>query len=252
MNSLKTSSTYHIYSIIFMVATILAASHAHAQVFKCQAGKKTVYSDQPCTVNTQQTITNIDTNPDADSNDMQNSVSATSKQNDKIKSLNKQLDSAVKSAISNGDLVRAAALASTDEQRNWVSQAQKEAKKEAQGRTEADLMVEKANSSDCRLAKQTLQKAADNFSDSNEIAVKTSLMRAACGVKEPEPVIYTNPAPKFYGYPYNNHLPNYGAHLPTYPPKQNGSTNPADYPRPKPENFGSRFIRPEDGIPKYQ
>jgi hypothetical protein len=251
MNSPNTSNTYHIYSIVLMVAITLAASNAHAQVYKCQSGKKTVYSDKPCATNTQQTITNIDAKPDADHNEASDSTIDPYKPGN-ISALNKQLDSAVKSAISNGDLVRAAALASTDEQRSWVNAAQKEEKKASQGRTEADLMAEKAGSSDCKNAKRALQTAADGFPDSNEIAVKTSLMRAACGVKEPEPVIYTNPAPRFYGYPYNSHLPNYGAHLPSYPPKQNGSTNPADYPRPKPENFGSRFIRPEDGIPKYE
>ncbi len=229
----------------------ICANNAYAQVYKCQSGKKTVYSDKPCAQNTQQTITDIDTAPDADNNDASdNPVDASKPAN--ISALNKQLDSAVKSAIANGDLVRAGALASTDEQHNWVSQAQKEAKKTLQGRTEADLMAEKASSTDCKNAKQALQTAVDGFPDSNEMAVKTSLMRAACGVKEPESVIYTNPTPRFYNYPYNRGIPSYGSHLPTYPPQQHGSSNPADYPKPKQENFGSRFIRPEDGLPKYQ
>jgi hypothetical protein len=252
MNLHKISNTYRIYSIFLMVVMSMCASNAYAQVYKCQSGKKTVYSDKPCAVNTQQTITNIDANPDTDNNDVSDSSSDLPKPLQKISALNRQLDSAVKSAIANGDLVRAGALASTDEQRGWVNQAQKEEKKALQGRTEADLMAEKAKSSSCQNAKLSLQKAADGFPDSNEIAVKTSLMRAACGVKEPDPVIYTNPAPRFYGYPHIPGMPSYGAHLPTYPPQQHGSSNPADYPRPKPENFGSRFIRPEDGIPKYE
>jgi hypothetical protein len=252
MNSLNTSNTYEKYTIVLMVMMAMCASNVYAEVYKCQAGKKTVYSDKPCAVNTQQTITNIDSNPDADNNESLDTATDTPKPPQKISALNKQLDSAVKSAIANGDLVRAGALASTDEQRSWVSQARKEEKKALQGRTEADLMAEKAKSSSCQNAKLSLQKAADGFPDSNEITVKTSLMRAACGIKEPDPVIYTNPAPRFYGYPHIPGMPSYGTHLPTYPPQQHGSSNPADYPKPKPENFGSRFIRPEDGIPKYE
>lgn len=236
-----------------MAVMAICASNTYAQVYKCQSGKKTVYSDKPCATNAQQTITDIDTNPDTDNNNVSDSPTDTPKPPQNIHTLNKQLDSAVKSAIDSGDLVRANALASTDEQRGWVNQAQKEEKKALQGRTESDLMAEKAASADCKNAKQALEIAADGFPDSSEIAVKTSLMHAACGVKEPAPVIYTNPAPRFYGYPHSISIgiPTYGSHLPTYPPQQHGSSNPADYPKPKPENFGSRFIRPEDGIPKY-
>ncbi|WP_221765399.1 hypothetical protein [Methyloradius palustris] len=202
-------------------------------------------------MNTQQTITDIDTNRDADNNDASDNPAETPKQQGKISALNKQLDGAVKSAIANGDLVRASALASTDEQRGWVNQAQKEEKKALQGRTEADLMAEKAASSDCKNAKQALQTAADGFPDSNEIAAKTSLMRTACGVKEPEPVIYSNPTPRFYGYPHNQGMPTYGSHLPTYPSQQHSPSNPVDTPKPKPDNSSKRFPPAEDTYPKH-
>ena len=233
-----------------MVIMTTCAHNAYAEVYKCQSGKKTVYSDKPCAVNTQQTITDIDTNPDADNNDASDSSIDKSKPGN-INALNKKLDGAVKSAIANGDLVRASALASTDEQRGWVNQAQKEEKKALQGRTEADLMAEKAASSDCKNAKQALQNAADGFPDSNEIAIKTSLMRMACGVKEPEPVIYSNPTPRFYGYPHNQGMPTYGSHLPTYPSQQHNPGNPPDSPKPKSDNTNKRFPPAEDTYPKH-
>ncbi len=224
---------YKMPMIAIMVIISMGIDNAQAQVYKCQSGKETVYSDKPCATNTQQTITEIDNYQDNDGSMLIDSSENSAGQTKNINALNRQLDAAVKSAIENGDLARATALASTNQQRGWVNQAQKQAKNESQGRTEADLMAEKTASSDCKLAIQVLQSAADDFSDLNEIGVKTSLMYVACGIKEPTPIIYSNPIPRFYRYPYNQNLPSYGGHLREYQPKQNNSGHYEDHPKTK-------------------
>ncbi|MEZ0233300.1 MAG: DUF4124 domain-containing protein [Methylophilaceae bacterium] len=233
----RTRSLCQIISLL-----ILCTGYAHAEVYKCTDKGKTVYSDSPCAAGSAQTLTDITSIPDAEnvSND----------END----IAKKLDSAVKSAINNGDMIRARALASTDEQRNWVNAAAKE-NKDQQAKTATQVTADKSTSNECRAARASLEKTTNLPSSADAMTEQTRLMHAACGTKEPTQTIYNNPQRWPY-YPYNQ----YG-NTPQHPspPHNNngspggntGSPNPADYPKPKDENFGSRFIRPEDGILKY-
>src|SRR5690606_12980276 len=132
-------------SIYYLLPLILLASTtANAQVYKCRsADQKTIYSDSPCTSGHVQVLTDIVAiNPSASSNHDTSTVM-------------QQLDIAVKSAISAGDLHRAQALATTPEHKTWVTAALKERASQPE-KSEAVLKAEMASSTACEKAKRNL------------------------------------------------------------------------------------------------
>ncbi len=207
---------------LFALTTLLLSGNALAEIYKCEAGKnRTLYSDKPCSETHTQSLV-----------DVPKQAAQASDNSDVIR----RLGDAVKNAIRNNDLRRAEALASTDEQKNWVADAKKEAaKNNIVAKAETDTAVDKANSAECLAAQRSLEKdTRSNFMDPAILSSRTSLMRAKCGIKEPEPS-YIN------RYPYLTAWPNKPGHI---NPPQGITTGPYDRHMEKP--FGSRFIRPEN------
>ena len=184
-------------NILVIIALGFFASSASAEVYRCQFGdSKTSYSDTPCKSGGTQTLIDLRTGTaitSSDSADIENKSAVI-----------RQLDIAVKSAIANDDLVRAHALASSNEQKEWVAIARKEAaKKTALGRTDADLNAEKANSDECLEAKQNLEREAKAFSPKQSVLEAwTSLMHAACGVNGLAEVDYGDRYTPVFFYPH--------------------------------------------------
>jgi hypothetical protein len=177
---------------------LLFSATAHAQVYKCQNDKQqVVYSDSPCPAGNTEQVTNIKLNePQADGfNNNSN--------------LMRQLDGAVKSAILAGDLTKAAALATTFEQKQWVADAQMVQNNQPQ-KSEAVLKADMASSAACLSARRNLEKEANALlPDANVLEAKKGLMHSACGSSEPV-IVQQQLQPQFvYGYPhrfrYNGH-----------------------------------------------
>lgn len=192
-------------TILGIVLLVFSVNPAYAQIYKCKTEKnKIIYSDVPCSAGSRQTLTDVQPSLDNHTQHSSNEKSA----------LTQQLDSAVKSAIANNELDRAEALASTPEQREWVATAKKEyAQNISNGRTEADLNAEKANSYECAQAKRNLEKEASSSSpEPNVLNAKTSIMRASCGQPEPAEVRYDYGFNPLFGYPYGYHFGNRFSH----------------------------------------
>ncbi|MFA6179919.1 MAG: DUF4124 domain-containing protein [Candidatus Methylopumilus sp.] len=215
-------------AIIFAFSLLLfAASPVSAQVYKCTTQQnKVAYTDTSCVTGSKQITTDIQSQPSPAA--LKSIVSNTDA------NITRQLDAAVKLAISNDDLVRAQALATTPEQKQWVAAARKEASKKVMaGRTEADLNAERANSYACRQAQRNLEMEGNSiFRDAASIATKTSLMQASCGISQPNIGYGYAPPPYLFspGRPHFNQQPGY-------------TSEPYDRTRASP--FGSRWIRPE-------
>lgn len=196
--------------IIPALALLLAfAAPAHAEVYKCQdQDGKIVYSDAPCKSGTQ-TVTDIPvTIPDADAANHSESSA-----------LARQMDTAVKTAIADGDLHRAQALATTREHWDWIAAAKREANETPiLGRTEADLSAERGDSQACQQAIRSYElEASSSFDEPEALNAKKSIMHAACGIKEPlEANNY--PAPATALYPPLGLRPHYRRGL-GYPPR---------------------------------
>ena len=213
--------------IIAAVALLaFAATSASAQVYKCTSAKnQTTYSDTPCSSGSVETITNTEpsiSGGDGSAEQMESSIT-------------RQMDAAVKAAIANDDYIRAQALATTQQQRDWIAAA----KKEYDGRmavslTEANLYADKSTSAECLKARRDLEHVANGLSDSELLNAKTSLMQAACGVQPSSENLYGGSVlPVFYHGHYHKL------------PVKTGYTSPP-YDRTMAKPFGSRFIRPED------
>ncbi len=170
---------------------LLFSVPAHAQVYKCQNAKQqVVYSDSACPAGNTEQITNIKLN-EPPSNGPNNHSN-----------LMHQLDGAVKSAILAGDLTKAAALATSFEQKQWVADAQMIQNNQPH-KSEAMLKADMANSAACLSARRSLEKEANALlPDTNVLEAKKDLMHSACGSSEP--VIVQQPVqPRYvYGYPY--------------------------------------------------
>ncbi|MDZ4098647.1 MAG: DUF4124 domain-containing protein [Methylophilaceae bacterium] len=170
---------------------LLFSLPAHAQVYKCLNDKQqVVYSDSACPAGNTEQITNIKLNA-PQSNGFNNNSN-----------LMRQLDGAVKSAILTGNLTKAAALATTFEQKQWVADAQMVQNNQPQ-KSEAMLKADMASSAACLSARRSLEKEANALlPDANVLEAKRSLMHSACGSSEP--VIVQQPVqPRYvYGYPY--------------------------------------------------
>jgi len=213
--------------IIAAVALLaFAATSASAEVYKCTSAKnQTTYSDKPCTSGSKETITNTGPSVSIDADSAEQLES----------SMTRQMDAAVKAAIANNDYIRAQALATTQQQRDWIAAA----KKEYDGRmtaslTEANLYADKSTSVECLKARSDLERAANNITNSEVLSAKTSLMQAACGVQSSPDYLYGGPVwPVFFP-----------GHFHKLPVKTGFTSPPYDRTMAKP--FGSRFIRPED------
>ena len=232
--------------IIWALAfAMLAVDTANAQVYKCKTAKNvTVYSDTACAPGTEQSM------PDIQATTPVSPIPGIPAEKD---SLTRQMDAAVKNAIADDDLIRAQALATTAEQKAWVSAARKEAasRKAAAGSANRDYLADRANSSECRQAQRNLEEEAAGNRDPVLLNAKTNLMRAACGMDSGSapPVNYGYGRSLVYpysSYPYGHHhgSPGYRPPLPG-----SGPIPPPAYDRYRYQPpFGSRFIRPEDGI----
>lgn len=222
--------------LLSVLALLLVAVPAHAQIYKCTSEKSgVIYSDNPCAVGDDQALTGI----------------VDDVHTDESPSLGRkppvilQLDTAVKSAIAVNDLMRAEALATTREHWEWIANARKNMPSTIKAEA-----PHQAESAECTQAKTGLeQEAGKPFPDADVMQAKQSIMYAACGVSGPLEIVTETPAVGFFPY-YNNPY----AHR-RYPhrhshrkhgrePKPSGYTSPP-YDRHKEAPFGSRFIRPE-------
>ncbi|MEO8418170.1 MAG: DUF4124 domain-containing protein [Methylophilaceae bacterium] len=190
-----------IFAIIGAVLLfVFSASLANAEIYKCTNEKnKTTYTDAPCRSGNIQSLTDIraklpvnrQTLPPYDAENL---------------ALKRQLDAAVKSAIAENNFIRAAALAATAEQKQWVVMAKKEmAQNSVMARTEAGSSADLANSYECQEAKRNLEREVNTFSPEPEVlSAKTSLMRVACGQKESVEIVYGNRVPVFFRLPHRH------------------------------------------------
>ena len=189
---------YHLLLIPPLLFAFAFAAPAAAQVYKCQSGDSVVYSDAPCKSGAQ-TVTDIQTRiPAAGST---------------APSLTQRMDEAVRSAIAAGELQRAQALATTVQHQAWIVAAQRE-RTTSFGRTEADLSAERGDSQACQQAIRSLElEASSPFDEPEALNAKRSIMRAACGIREPveinqhespTAVIYPVPSRPYYrpGFPH--------------------------------------------------
>ncbi|HZV97692.1 MAG TPA: DUF4124 domain-containing protein [Methylophilaceae bacterium] len=217
--------------VVLLLALFFTAP-AHAQVYKCKnQNNQIVYTDAPCASGSSQILTDIQVTGAVNSN-LPKEQSA----------LTRQMDTAVKAAIATGDLNRAQALATTKEHWEWIAIARREqnnAQNTVIGRTEADLSAERGDTLECQQAKRSLElEANSSLYEPSAIHAKRSLMRAACGIKEPNEIIYDNRTTTFFRHPIRPLHPIVNPHGYTSPP----------YDRHMEKPFGSRWIRPEDGI----
>ena len=102
------------YRIALAGVVLLAAFSAHAQTYKCVVNGQTQYSDQPCGAAT--TVIRS-------SAAMQGASGSTAAGSNVMR----QLDAAVATALSDGDIARAESLAVTAEQWQMVNQAKRNA-----------------------------------------------------------------------------------------------------------------------------
>jgi hypothetical protein len=228
-----------------LTLAMLSVDTAYAQVYKCKTAKNViVYSDTACSPGSEQSLPDIQSSPSA------TLIPGAPVEKDAI---TRQMDAAVKNAIAVDDLIRARALATTAEQKSWVRSAEKEASSQkSSGRNaDRDYLADRADSAECKAAKRDVEEETAGNRDPVILSAKTNLMRVACGMgggAEP-PINYG------YGrgltYPYSSYP--YGHHQgsPGYRPPLPGSAPvpPPVYDRYRYQPpFGSRFIRPEDGV----
>ena len=161
-----------------MFLTLLYSQHSYAEVYKCKdSHNKTIYSDKPCSEGVSSKL-DINTNPSPSSQPVQKPPTI------------RQLDASVASAIAQGDFSYAESLAVTKEQWDSIAIAKKinqeSLNKTVIGRTEADLSAEKGNSFDCKQAKRSYElDASDRYATEAKVKARESMMRQACGMKEP-------------------------------------------------------------------
>lgn len=171
---------------------LLSGGNALAEVYKCRGDDGRIsYGDLPCPDSATQSVTGITTAPPS-------AVGTTS-------AIMQQLDAAVQAAIAQNDLARAQALATTAEQKRWVSDALAQ-------RAAQPAETGPAASEACRTAKRNLETAAQSDGTSPELlSARKSLMYVACGV--PEPVVAPAAAPPpvlLYTDPYRFNRPGSG------------------------------------------
>lgn len=227
-------------NLLPMLALLLFTAPAQAQIYKCVGEDGVIYSDSPCADSGSQTVPDI-----SGAGRLSNAAPLPQKPPVIL-----QLDTAVKSAIALNDLNRAEALATTREHWEWIAEARKNAPQ-----NDRIVSTDPAASPECLQAKSALdQEAGKPFPDPEVLEAKRSLMYASCGLPEP-PIEVVTGAPAVgifpyygnpYGYPRHPHRFPHG-HKPHWPQKPSGYTSPP-YDRHKETPFGSRFIRPENGL----
>lgn len=223
---------------------MLITAPAKADIYKCESAQgKTIYSDTPCHSSSTQTLT-----------DIQPDVVTNPHPQDKTKSVViRQLDEAVKAAIATGDIVRASALAVTNEQRDWVAYAKRGSDGKAiPGSSQITIAAEKSESGECRQAKLDLEREANSsFHKTDVLKAKTSLMNAACGLNEQsdwgydqsgmgQNVPFLFDTHRSYSYRNLGRWP-HNSRPPHSPPE-----NSPPYDRYMEKPFGSSYIRPQD------
>ncbi len=212
-----------IFAIIGAVLLfVFSASLASAEIYKCTNEKnKTTYTDAPCGSGNIQSLTDIRAKSPAN----RQSLPPYDAENLALK---RQLDAAVKSAIAENNFIRAAALASTAEQKQWVALAKKEmAQSSVMARAEAGPSADLANSYECQEAKRNLEREVNAFSPEPEVlSAKTSLMRVACGQNEPAEIVYGNRVPAFFRLPHRHGFIKRSGD--TSPPRDRSMASPLD------------------------
>ena len=223
-------------ALLSVLALLLVAMPAQAQIYKCISDKSgVIYSDNPCAVGDDQSLTDI-----VDDVHTDESPSLARKPPVIL-----QLDTAVKSAIAINDLTRAEALATTREHWEWIADARRSAPTTVKAET-----ANQAESAGCSQAKAGLeQEASKPFPDADVMQAKQSIMYAACGVSAPLEIVTETPAVGFFPYYHNPYAHRRHPHRHSHrkhgrEPKPSGHTSPP-YDRHKETPFGSRFIRPE-------
>ena len=169
------------YRVFLFTLLTVCTAHASAQVYKCIDEKgKSIYSDTPCLRHGSQALTDIQSSP---------ASSSTAES-----PLSRQLDAAVRRAISEGDFSHAQSLALTPKHWEWIAAAKKDRQQQpVLGRTEADLSAEKGDSIACHKAKRDYEFEAGAYKQvQNAIDAKRSMMHAACGIKEPTQIKVDN------------------------------------------------------------
>lgn len=173
--------------LITCLVLIIGTTHgtpAFAQVYKCSNAKgKVSYQDSPCDQNTKIGITGTTTT----------SVSGTAGNSTKAQEpppVIRQLDAAVRAALTAHDLRRAKDLAVTEKHWEWIAEAeQKSQEQPVIGRTQSDLRAEKSGTQACKEAKRSYELESQS---PESIAMKKRLMYEACGMEEPVEVNVDN------------------------------------------------------------
>lgn len=228
-------------AIAFAGFCLISICTASAQVYKCTDAKNnTVYADRPCSAGAKQTLTGISSLPETN-DDLKEGLKDKS-------SITRQMDDAVKLAISNDDLIRAQALASTAEQKSWVYSAKKEEAKRLASLS-ASQAGERGNSAACKQARRDVEKeTASGLGDPSVLNAKTGLMQEACGITVQAGSGGYNGRVSPYllqPYPYGQYPRHYPPSSPYNPSNiPPAAVNSPPYDRNIAPPFGSRFIRP--------
>jgi hypothetical protein len=215
---------------------LLFSASAQAQVYKCQnEQQQVIYADSPCPAGNTEFVTDIKLyEPDSDHLSAYNLSDSPN--------LMRRLDGAVKSAILAGDLIKAGALASTIEQKQWVAEAQLQQNNQPQ-KSDAMLKAEMASSAACQNARRNLENEANaRLPDTRALEAKRSLMHSACGSTKPLIVQQTVASGFAYRYPHRFRYNEYQKH-PGHPyetthrpsvelPLQQKSSTSSTYPKP--------------------
>jgi hypothetical protein len=192
------------------IGTCFFANAAHAQVFKCsyldKASRqtKTVYTDEPCTKTSKQTLVEFKPKPQQMAKNTQQNQSPVNQtpvnQPASQETSNAALDNAVTQAVLSKNFELAKSLAVTKEHWRLIAVASQPVPVKA-----VVEPVQVAANNPCEDATKEFDYTSRvNWRDSDLIAAKKSIMYAACGINEPvQPVIIGQTygyAP--YGYSY--------------------------------------------------
>jgi len=176
--------------IYILFILIFAPLIAKAEVYKCIDKKNKVsYSQTPCNDVKTNTKLDIENNPQySNINQEQNTPSKSP--------IVKQLDASVAGAIARGDISHAERLAVTAEQWSMINEAKvnniKNSNRSITGRTDADLSAEMSKSAECESAKRSYEiDASTDQYNTSKLKARQSMMRQACGMKEPTEINHT-------------------------------------------------------------
>lgn len=199
----------HLFSTVSLIAaSILSATIANAQVFKCTfidgvtRQNKVVYTDAPCGKAEKQTLTAIQAK--SQFNIQTSQISPTTQ----LVQAN-ALDSAVTRAVLDQDFKLAKSLAISKEHWRLIAIAEVEAA--PQPLIAANSQPEISRADECALAKDNFESVSrTSWRDKDLVAAKKSVMYVACGVPEPvhnRPILIGHTYGSFGGYGnlYNGH-----------------------------------------------